>query len=64
VPEDCKHIWIVRLRPGGQPVPILYPEVAEVFRDAGWQVTELPGMALSEDDPAMQHLCRVMKRVL
>lgn len=46
--KDQKHFWIVRRRWGDLAIPTLQEEVAQVFREQGWEVTELPGAALSE----------------
>ena len=50
VAKDRKRFWIVRRRWGGLAIPTLHGEVAQVFRERGWEVTELPGAALSETD--------------
>ena len=42
MPSDQQHVWMVRLSWNTKPVPITSPEVADLFRDAGWHVTELP----------------------
>ena len=48
--EDDRHFWLVRNRDGGIEVPVLQQEVAEVFREAGWEVTRLPPAALKKVD--------------
>ena len=48
--EDDRHFWLVRVRDGGIEVPVLKEEVAEAFREAGWEVTRLPLAALKKVD--------------
>jgi hypothetical protein len=46
--EDQKRFWTVRKQWFEQPIPTLHEEVAQVFRERGWEVTELPGAALDD----------------
>jgi hypothetical protein len=50
VAEDQQHFWLVRSHSGAMEVPVLDKEVAETFRAAGWEATELNRAALEEDD--------------
>lgn len=42
MPSDQQHVWMVQLSLTTEAIPVARPEVADLFRDAGWQVTELP----------------------
>lgn len=48
--KDQKRFWVVRRRWGSLAIPTLHGEVAQVFRERGWEVTELPGAALTKDE--------------
>jgi hypothetical protein len=38
------------------PIPVVDPEIADLFRDQGWQVTEVPIAAFKEDERALRCL--------
>lgn len=54
--SDQQHVWMVRKGPGSLLLPVTKLEVAETFRKAGWQVTELPIAAFSEDEAGLRCL--------
>ena len=45
-----QHFWLVRPGPEGIEVPLLRQEVAEVFKRAGWEVAQLPVVALTQEE--------------
>jgi hypothetical protein len=50
VPCEQRRVWVVRRDRLKILVPILCEEVAALYRKAGWQVTELPLSAFSEEE--------------
>ena len=50
MPSEQKHVWVVRRDRGSLALPIRDEEAAAVYKEAGWQVTELPRAAFENDE--------------
>lgn len=48
--RDPQHIWVVRRSHDSILLPVTCDELAQLYRDAGWQVTELPRSAFEESE--------------
>lgn len=50
MPCEQRHVWVIRRDQLKILVPILCEEIAAIYCKAGWQVTELPVSAFSEEE--------------
>lgn len=48
--EDQQHVWVVCSEAGSLLLPVASKQAAEVYKEAGWQVTELPLSAFSAEE--------------